>query len=67
MVFFVYVLPDFRRCGLGRALLSRLSQAFRAEGTELLALDSAFLPPEFGKALESSGFTSYGCRGYFQS
>ena len=65
-IFFVYVLPDFRRCGMGRALLSTLCEHFRREGAEFITLDSALLPMDFSTALTTSGLSPYGCRGYFQ-
>ena len=64
--FFIYVVPEFRRCGIGRALLSSLGEAFRREGNSILLFDLAFLPDEFAHDLETNGLRYYGCRGYFQ-
>lgn len=65
-VVFVHVLPDFRRAGIGRSLFESLSSVFKVEGTKLLVLDSAFLPMEFAEALQSSGLSRFGARGYFK-
>jgi GNAT superfamily N-acetyltransferase len=65
-LFFIYVLPDFRRSGLGRALVSALHAAFRAEDCDILVVDSGFLPGGFAEALAVSGLKGLGCRGYFQ-
>jgi GNAT superfamily N-acetyltransferase len=61
-IVFVYVRRDFRRMGLGAALLESLAGSLRAEGIPLLVLDSPFLPPEMGAALAALGFKSYGLR-----
>lgn len=66
-VFFVYVNPEFRRSGFGRSLVSALVSSFRSEGTDLILLDSAFLPREFSISLEASGLMPYGTRGFFRS
>lgn len=66
-IFFVYVNPDFRRSGFGRTLVSALVASFRGEGTELILVDSAFLPREFSAVLEASGLIPYGTRGFFRS
>lgn len=66
-VFFVYVMPEFRRAGMGTSLVKALEQSFRREGMELLVLDSGYLPREFGEALEGEGLKAYGARGYFRS
>lgn len=63
---FLHVLPDFRRAGMGKALLAALLKLFAAEGHQLLVLDSAFLPQGFTDRLPSLGLSSFGCRGYFQ-
>lgn len=65
-IFFVYVMPEFRRSGMGRALVSALGQSYRAEGMDLLVLDSAYLPTEFASGLGASGLTAYGARGFFR-
>jgi GNAT superfamily N-acetyltransferase len=59
---FAFVRRDFRRMGLGRALLESLAASLRAEGIPLLVLDSPFLPPEMGSALTALGFKPYGQR-----
>ncbi len=61
-IVFLMVAKDFRRMGLGKALLGALSKAFVDEGIPLVALDSALLPPEFDRSLEASGFRAYGIR-----
>jgi GNAT superfamily N-acetyltransferase len=59
---FLMVKRDFRRMGLGSTLLGALAKAFGEEGMSLVALDSIFLPQEFGKSLEALGFKPYGLR-----
>ncbi len=59
---FLMVKREFRRMGLGTALLGALTQAFEDEGISLVMLDSAFLPPELGASLAALGFISYGLR-----
>ena len=66
-IFFVYVNPDFRRSGFGRSLVSSLVSSFRAEGMDLILLESAFLPRDFSDSLEASGLNPYGTRGFFRS
>jgi ribosomal protein S18 acetylase RimI-like enzyme len=53
---------DFRRMGLGSALLGALTTAFKDEGISLVTLDTALLPHEFGESLSALGFVSYGLR-----
>jgi GNAT superfamily N-acetyltransferase len=59
---FLMVKKEFRRMGLGTTLLEALTEAFVAEGMNLVVLDSALLPPDFGRGLESVGYESYGLR-----
>ena len=59
---FLRVKREFRRMGLGTALLGALTKAFEDEGINLVMLDSALLPPEFGQSLAALGFASYGLR-----
>jgi GNAT superfamily N-acetyltransferase len=59
---FLTVKREFRRMGLGTALLGALTKAFEAEGLNLVTLDSAFLPHELGESLAALGFVSYGLR-----
>lgn len=66
-VFFVYVMPEFRRAGMGTSLVKALEKSFRREGMELFVLDSGYLPREFGESLEGWGLKAFGTRGYFQS
>jgi ribosomal protein S18 acetylase RimI-like enzyme len=61
-VVFLMVQKEFRRMGLGRTLLEALTKAFAAEGMPLVILDSALLPPDFGRGLESLGYEPYGLR-----
>jgi Uncharacterised protein family (UPF0158). len=61
-IVFLAIRRDFRRMGLGVALLNALAKAFSAEGIGLVCLDSALLPPEFCSSLESLGFKAYGLR-----
>jgi GNAT superfamily N-acetyltransferase len=59
---FAFVRRDFRRMGLGRALLESLSASLRAEGIPLIVLDSPFLPPDMGSAMAALGFKPFGLR-----
>jgi GNAT superfamily N-acetyltransferase len=59
---FLLVKREFRRMGLGTALLGALTKAFEAEGINLVMLDSPLLPPELGESLAALGFVSYGLR-----
>lgn len=61
-IVFLMVKKEFRRMGLGSALLGALTKAFEAEGLSLVMLDSAFLPSELGPSLAALGFLSYGLR-----
>ena len=61
-IVFLIVKREFRRMGLGSALLGSLTKAFEAEGLNLVMLDSALLPPELGSSLATFGFVSYGLR-----
>jgi ribosomal protein S18 acetylase RimI-like enzyme len=61
-IVFLMVKREFRRMGLGTALLGALTKAFEAEGIHLVMLDSALLPPELGMSLAALGFVSYGLR-----
>jgi ribosomal protein S18 acetylase RimI-like enzyme len=61
-VVFLMVKREFRRMGLGTALLGALTKAFESEGLHLVMLDSAFLPAELGKSLAALGFVSFGLR-----
>ena len=61
-IVFIRVQREFRRMGLATALLGALTQAFEDEGISLVVLDSAVLPPEFGKSLAALGFVAYGLR-----
>jgi len=56
------VKQEFRRMGLGTALLGALTKAFEDEGINLVMLDSALLPPELGQSLATLGFVSFGLR-----
>ena len=62
LIAFLSVKREFRRMGLGTALLGALMKAFEDEGLSLIMLDSAFLPPELGDSLATLGFVSYGLR-----
>jgi GNAT superfamily N-acetyltransferase len=59
-IVFLMVKREFRRMGLGKTLLESLTKAFAKEGMPLVALDSALLPPDFGRGLESLGYKAYG-------
>jgi ribosomal protein S18 acetylase RimI-like enzyme len=59
---FLLVKREFRRMGLGTALLGALIKAFEDEGINLVMLDSGLLPPEIGDSLATLGFVSYGLR-----
>ncbi len=61
-IIFLRVNRDFRRMGLGTALLGSLTTAFGDDGINLVVLDSALLPSEFGESLVALGFISYGLR-----
>lgn len=61
-IVFLYVREGFRRLGLGSALLDALAKSFAAEGTNLLIMDMAFLPPEYGSRLVSLGYKAYGMK-----
>jgi ribosomal protein S18 acetylase RimI-like enzyme len=61
-IVFLMVRQDFRRMGLGKALLGALAKAFADEGIDLVMLDSPLLPPEFGASLATLGFTGFGVR-----
>jgi GNAT superfamily N-acetyltransferase len=61
-IIFLVVKREFRRMGLGSALLRALTRAFEKEGLHLVMLDSALLPSELGKSLAALGFVSYGLR-----
>lgn len=59
---FIGIREDFRRIGLGAALLDAIAERFSSEGVSLLAIDSVFLPPEYGERLEARGYAAYGTR-----
>jgi GNAT superfamily N-acetyltransferase len=61
-IVFLYVREGFRRLGLGSSLLDALAKSFAAEGTSLLIVDMAFLPPEYGSRLVSLGYKAYGMK-----
>jgi GNAT superfamily N-acetyltransferase len=59
---FAFVSKDFRRMGLGKALIESLAASLRNEGISLIVLDSPFLPPDMAFALSALGFRPYGLR-----
>ncbi len=61
-IIFLSVREEFRRMGLGRALLRSLGSALKAEGLTFLILDSALLPQDFSERLSLYGHRSYGAR-----
>jgi ribosomal protein S18 acetylase RimI-like enzyme len=61
-IVFLRVKREFRRMGLATALLGALTRGFEGEGINLVILDSALLPSEFGGSLSSLGFMGYGLR-----
>lgn len=61
-IVFVFVQKEFRRMGLGTAMLGALAEAFQAEGTLTVILDSAIVPYDFAAALERLGYRPYGAR-----
>jgi len=61
-IVFLMVKREFRRMGLGTALLGSLTTAFGDDGISLVMLDSALLPSEFGESLAALGFNTYGLR-----
>ena len=61
-IVFVFVRQEFRRMGLGKALLGILAEGFRSEGTLTLILDSAIVPSDFAEGLERLGYKPYGAR-----
>lgn len=61
-VIFLHVLPDFRRSGMGIALLERLSGLLRGSASQLLVLDAPLLPPELATPLAARGFSPWGLR-----
>lgn len=61
-ILFCFVSREFRRMGMGKALLDSLASQLRSEGISLITIDSAFLPPEMSSALNSIGYAPYGIR-----
>ncbi len=61
-IVFLFVGRDFRRMGMGKALLETLAARLRSEGIGLVLVDSAFLPPEMSGALNAIGYAPYGIR-----
>lgn len=59
-VFFLQVLPAFRRSGLGMAILERLGAAPAGEAAPLLVIDAPLLPPDLAEPLAARGFSSWG-------
>lgn len=59
---FLYVDPERRRIGLGRALIERARQDAFREGIRHFIVDMPFLWPEFGASLEGLGYASFGTR-----
>ncbi|HUW39898.1 MAG TPA: GNAT family N-acetyltransferase [Rectinemataceae bacterium] len=65
-IVFLFVRKEFRRMGLGKAMLGVLTDGFRAEGTHTLILDSALVPYDFATGLERLGYRPYGARALHQ-
>jgi len=61
-IVFLGVREAYRRMGLGATLLQALSARFASEGIGLIVLDSAFVPPEYGRKLATLGYIAYGTR-----
>lgn len=66
-LFFLGVLPDFRRTGMGKALVHALVEELERRGMGFVVLDLPFVPAEFGTALENAGLKPYGVRGYLRA
>jgi GNAT superfamily N-acetyltransferase len=66
-LFFLGVLLDFRRTGMGKALVQSLVDELSRRGIGYIVLDLPFIPAEFGAALESAGLKPYGVRGYLRN
>lgn len=65
-IVFIFVRQEFRRMGLGKALLGVLAERFRSEETLTLVLDSAVVPSDFAESLGRLGYRPYGARGLRQ-
>jgi GNAT superfamily N-acetyltransferase len=61
-IVFLGVREEFRRMGLGRALLGALGARLKSEGDRFLILDCALLPEDFAERLSMYGYRSYGAR-----
>ncbi len=59
---FLYVDPERRRIGLGRALIERAREDAVREGIRHFIVDMPFLWPEFGASLETLGYSPFGTR-----
>lgn len=59
---FLYVDPERRRIGLGRALIERAREDVFREGIRHFVVDMPFLWPEFGVSLETLGYSPFGTR-----
>lgn len=66
-LFFLGVLSEFRRTGMGKALVQSLVDELSRRGIGFIVLDLPFVPAEFGAALESAGLKPYGVRGYLRN
>jgi GNAT superfamily N-acetyltransferase len=59
-LFFLHVVPDFRRSGIGEALVEQLSGG--AGASRLMVIDAPFLPPGLAAPLAARGFLPWGLR-----
>ncbi len=59
---YLYVDPDHRRMGLGRALAEGARKALQSEGVKRFIVDLPFLPEGFGKSLAGFGYQAFGTR-----
>jgi len=59
---FLYVDPERRRIGLGRALLEHAREEAARGGIRHFVVDMPFLWPEFGASLETLGYAPFGTR-----
>jgi ribosomal protein S18 acetylase RimI-like enzyme len=63
-IFFLAVDMDFRRQGIARALVDRLSAELGGDEGGIILLDSGLLLPDFDKGLASTGFSTFGVRAW---
>ncbi len=59
---FLFVRADFRRMGLGSAMLDLLSESLAAAGIPLVVVDTPLVSEEFARSLSARGYIAYGIR-----